>query len=179
MYSMCLFKYWAGETHVNVSFELNDLELSACDRNTPDRHWHQVYSGRLWKKRKKQRLTQHQFEFLNTAYCQNKNSPGYTFGTPPKTYTIMKTNCRALQFLQIQVPGVYQYIDTTIYRNISSWGTLSTHWRQISIFNISLVAVSVCVFFRNTHFSHGGYLHWNLKRGQLLQEYDGGNVMLC
>ena len=30
--------------------------------------------------------------------------------------------------------GVCQNIDTTMYRNISSWGTLSIHWCQISIF---------------------------------------------
>ena len=38
---------------------------------------------------------------------------------------------------------VYQNIDTTIYRDISSWGTLSIHWHQILIFNNIQVAVSV------------------------------------
>ena len=44
--------------------------------------------------------------------------------------------------------GVYQNIDTTIYHDVSSRGTVSIHWYQISRFNSIQVAVSVCVFRR-------------------------------
>ena len=38
-------------------------------------------------------------------------------------------------YLHYWALGVYQNIDTTIYRDISYRGTLSIYWCQISIFN--------------------------------------------
>ena len=40
---------------------------------------------------------------------------------------------------------MFQNIDTMIYCNISSWGTLSIHWRQISMCNnIEIVQYTLC-----------------------------------